>query len=695
MSRGAFDGAALAAAVASERSGARSMLQERLDDVLVLELLKDGGRNYLTLSVRSLYKHVLAAITGPSDTITPMTTIPETPSHVSHSDNVHWRGVSIADKQPEPTPEQEQEQSTQDVNSTSTINLPEAHVMIGSLTAPDDAAPDATQFPPPPLTPAPPPLTPAPPLLTPTPPLLTPAHQSSPSLASPTPSTKSYDRPTPAPSRLRQRSKSVSVNVMQSTMSSSSSSTPQEEITYRERLGGYLHPRDMRRLVTPFSASNEPEIIVRRHVMLLNFDPLRAIILRDRLLILIPDGADSMLVDLERRVRGGSKELEAAIFGMDATAHDSNPPGSGGGSDNNTTLFPSSDHSVASENEPSETSKAGNLFTRVWNFRHMDSGDSSGTDGGPGNFLKESQHSLNPLKKRSSSDNLNRINSSKVKKGKGISTTQQNAQKDAVPPTDSNSQRADDEHQSEWDDLQGKEWIQLPFELQCADAVLHTVTTMLTDDTDELQAVCLDYIEGIIGGKASNEFKGEDPLTIIRAIKDSVREMSARVKSFVKSMNDTLDDYEDMALMNLSRLLTHPEKFIQPVPAEVLEEESDEPELILESYLQNALSLVNVLDLIQGQIDTAAELIDQKLDAARNKILLANTVITMVALCVQLATMVAGYFGMNLINHLEDSENAFLKVTFWSIGLMMVMFFAMMAIMYKTGALPSWHSSGF
>lgn len=58
------------------------------------------------------------------------------------------------------------------------------------------------------------------------------------------------------------------------------------DITYRERLGGWLHPRDMRRLVTPFSASNEPDVIVRRHVMLLNFDPLRAIILRDRLLVL-------------------------------------------------------------------------------------------------------------------------------------------------------------------------------------------------------------------------------------------------------------------------------------------------------------------------------------------------------------------------------------------------------------------------
>jgi hypothetical protein len=58
------------------------------------------------------------------------------------------------------------------------------------------------------------------------------------------------------------------------------------DITYRERLGGWLHPRDMRRLVTPFSASNEPGLIVRRHVMLLNFDPLRAIILRNRLLVL-------------------------------------------------------------------------------------------------------------------------------------------------------------------------------------------------------------------------------------------------------------------------------------------------------------------------------------------------------------------------------------------------------------------------
>jgi hypothetical protein len=57
--------------------------------------------------------------------------------------------------------------------------------------------------------------------------------------------------------------------------------------------------------------------------------------------------------------------------------------------------------------------------------------------------------------------------------------------------------------------------------------------------------------------------------------------------------------------MNLSRLVTHPENFVQPISPEMLEIESDEPELVLESNLHNALTLSNALDLIQGQVDTA------------------------------------------------------------------------------------------
>jgi hypothetical protein len=56
----------------------------------------------------------------------------------------------------------------------------------------------------------------------------------------------------------------------------------------QERMGSYLHPRDLRRLVTPFSSTNETELIVRRHVLLFNYDPIRAILLRDRLLVIVP-----------------------------------------------------------------------------------------------------------------------------------------------------------------------------------------------------------------------------------------------------------------------------------------------------------------------------------------------------------------------------------------------------------------------
>lgn len=42
----------------------RGALQERLEELLVLELHKDGGRAFLNFTVRGLYKHVLAAITS-------------------------------------------------------------------------------------------------------------------------------------------------------------------------------------------------------------------------------------------------------------------------------------------------------------------------------------------------------------------------------------------------------------------------------------------------------------------------------------------------------------------------------------------------------------------------------------------------------------------------------------------------------
>ncbi|KAL3807944.1 hypothetical protein ACHAXA_006822 [Cyclostephanos tholiformis] len=354
--------------------------------------------------------------------------------------------------------------------------------------------------------------------------------------------------------------------------------------TYRERLGGYLHPRDMRRLVTPFSSSNEPQLIVRRHAMLLNFDPLRAIVLKDRLFVLVPDGADSMLIALEGRVRGGIAEMTDQVFGG------------------------VSEHDV------------------------------------PPVMMPNNNNKMSKSKSREALDDF-------YTKGEDYS--------DIFP---------EDVGNDEWQDIQRMDWQKLPFELQSVDAILQTITSMLMDDVRKVHHGA-ERAMGELRGEAPNRKKGGGALTEysherLRLHKDEVNLMDRRVRGFIRAINQVLDEDEDMALMNLSRLLTHPERFMQPVPQEVLEEESDEPELILETHLQQALSIVNTLDLLKGQIMTTQEQISMTLDALRNRLLFINTLLSLASLCVTIGSFIGSLFGMNITNPLQDMPDStnFLKV---------------------------------
>lgn len=308
---------------------------------------------------------------------------------------------------------------------------------------------------------------------------------------------------------------------------------PQEThgtVTYRERLGGYLHPRDMRRLVTPFSASNEPEMIVRRHVILLNVDPLRAVILRDRLLVLVPDGADSLLVDLEKRVRGGSKEIERDIFGESTD--------------------PSPHESMADIADSQHSRQSGTS-----SIKGMVKG-SVGMVKGSVSLLKQTL-TTNPIK--TLHDRGGNTLQSSLGRGNSSVASSENDSTAGVSQTDISEFR-------EWEEMEGRDWIDLPFELQCLDAVLGSVCAILGKDAGELRTNSINAMENLLN-KGSGQ--GED---ILRHMKNSIKEMSSRVHGFIRAMNLVLDETEDMALMNLSRLLTHPERFIQPVPEEILNE---------------------------------------------------------------------------------------------------------------------------
>lgn len=372
-------------------SAKQSILSERLEELLVLELRKDGGREYLRLSVRGLYKRVLSAITSPFH----------------------------------------QEQRTDKERSPTKIEAEEKQVTF-------------------------------------------------------TPSTKKHDG-----------NHFPDLNKEAEAMHS-------QEVSIRERLGSYLHPRDMRRLVTPFSASNEPDVIVRRHVILLNYDPLRAIIVRDRLLVIVPEGTDSLLINLEQRVRGGVSEIENSIFGT------------GSDYDSSENLNNLSTRSVSSMDKESRPSTVETLLKKGRDMK-----ESLASSIAP---RGQSNHPPSATVKESFQDDIDSV---------GTHETYENA--------------------SEWDEMQGRDWVDLPFELQCVDACLHIVTELLSKETVEIQEATASYIADLLHGE--NYFsRSEDPLLAIRHIKDAVSEMKGRINSFVFSMNRILDDDEYMALCNLQRL---------------------------------------------------------------------------------------------------------------------------------------------
>lgn len=58
---------------------------------------------------------------------------------------------------------------------------------------------------------------------------------------------------------------------------------------------GYMQLRDLRRLEYLFTPQEEPAVFVRRHAVIISLDPLRVVVMADRLILLVPDGADVLI----------------------------------------------------------------------------------------------------------------------------------------------------------------------------------------------------------------------------------------------------------------------------------------------------------------------------------------------------------------------------------------------------------------
>jgi len=385
------------------------------------------------------------------------------------------------------------------------------------------------------------------------------------------------------------------------------------------RLGGYLHTRDMRSLVRPFSTSNVPSFVVRRHAMVLNFDPLRAIVLTDRLLVLVPDGADSLLGVCEERLRGGMKGMENEVFGDEH--------------------FIDSGHTAESEE--------GQPMTSSNHERRL--GHSS-----PIRVVLQ-------CKLEGQDDTIPAVHNT-LSEGNPNEATEleEEIMYSLLEPA------------GECEDIDKRKFLKdMPFELQAVDVVLGIVTALLSDDVsilvNDAKEVCSVLTDHNRKSKISH-------LTFeaFRVLKNEATELEARLKGFERALDEVLEDDENLALMNLSRLVSHPERFITPISSQILDEESGKPELILESYVQHAHSDQNSLSLLIGRMKSTSLHVQFKLDTIQNRLLFVDTVLNAINLVLKMGTMFTTFLGMNvtatedtggIITPFYPDEDVFLNVT--------------------------------
>lgn len=105
-----------------------------------------------------------------------------------------------------------------------------------------------------------------------------------------------------------------------------------------------------------------------------------------------------------------------------------------------------------------------------------------------------------------------------------------------------------------------------------------------------------------------------------------------------------LENEEDMALMNLTKLHESPALYDPPLKPEILEAH-EQFELLFEAYLQDVNSLNTELEIIHGNLTTVQELLLLRLDTARNQLLTATTIFSLVSMCAAIGSFVGSIFG--------------------------------------------------
>ncbi|KAL3671811.1 hypothetical protein V7S43_002481 [Phytophthora oleae] len=192
-----------------------------------------------------------------------------------------------------------------------------------------------------------------------------------------------------------------------------------------------------------------------------------------------------------------------------------------------------------------------------------------------------------------------------------------------------------------------------PYEFRALEALLATLARYFQADYEKLSPVVISALDRLVQGNLHSR-----ELETLREFKNTMNEFESQVDGVRRVLMDLLDNEEDLRLLYLTKLYEDPSLL-----TDLYSFDSEEAEVLIETYLQDIFSTRTKADLMQHRITNTESLVMLKLDSMRNYLLRVDLVFSLMMISLSVGTLLAGVFGMNLASGVEEAWGWFWGVT--------------------------------
>jgi magnesium transporter len=189
------------------------------------------------------------------------------------------------------------------------------------------------------------------------------------------------------------------------------------------------------------------------------------------------------------------------------------------------------------------------------------------------------------------------------------------------------------------------------FEFAALEVIFMSAAAIKRREADETQKEAKQVLASVRKSLSSRR------LSRVLRLKKRLAEVLNVVSGCRDAFQEVQED-EQMALMYLTALKANAAAFDERLRARSWN--TDEVELLLDSYEQEMAAMMRRLKLLEQEIEATEALLKLQLDTARNNLIKVDVSFGVVALFFTACSVISGYYGMNLVNgHENDNDLVF------------------------------------